>query len=225
MRNIMSRLLLHIIFIQILFSCNSNPNANIAPQQIDRLVIPKDSTTSYFPFPKYTITEVQCGKGKMDTFVFDWYSKMLFALHEPVLHSYNGQNEIYRFTWLRSFNQPIIVRLQRQGDLVELSSKITNGAGGYEPGQIIWDTAFKVSESNWNVLDSLVDKAKFSTLSTEVQDGGRDGAEWILEGIKNKQYHWAYRWSPSDDRHTLFRDACDYMLKLSTVHIELNKKY
>ena len=192
---------------------------------IDTLAMPNDSATVYFPFPKYSETQIKENKRSLDSFVYTWYSKMLFALHEPVLYSYQGKNEIYRFTLLRSFDHPITVRLQKQGDQQKLFSKMTNGAGGYEPGQIIWDTAFDIRTAQLDTLKSLVDKADFWNSPTEVYDDGLDGAEWILEAVNNDKYHWVSRWSPSASRHTNFKTICDYLLNISKAPLGTDRIY
>ena len=35
-------------------------------------------------------------------------------MEEPVLSSYKGDKEIYRFTWLRTFHHPVAVRLEKK---------------------------------------------------------------------------------------------------------------
>ncbi len=144
---------------------------------------------------------------------------MLFAMREPVLYNHTGEREIYRFTWLRSFDNPVAIRVQKQGNNINLFAKVTNGAGGYEAGQIKRDTTFKVSLKQWKELKELVDRAGFWNLPSRVDDHGKDGAEWILEGVRNKQYHWVERWSPTAERHTEFREVCEYLLNLSSVTI------
>lgn len=32
----------------------------------------------------------------------------------------------------------------------------------------------------------------------EIRDPGVDGAQWIIEGVRNKTYHVVDRWSPKD---------------------------
>jgi hypothetical protein len=32
----------------------------------------------------------------------------------------------------------------------------------------------------------------------EIRDRGVDGAQWIIEGVRNKTYHVVDRWSPKD---------------------------
>jgi hypothetical protein len=221
----MRQFLYKTVLLVLLISCNSPSDKNVVQKSIDSLRIPNDSATIYFPFPEYSESQVKENKRSLDSFVFAWYSKMLFSMHEPVLYSYRGENEIYRFTLLRSFDHPISVRLQKAGDSIKLFSKVTSGAGGYEPGQIIWDTMFNIRPTQMDTLNSLVNKADFWNIPTEVNDGGLDGAEWILEAVDKNKYHWISRWSPSADRHLSFKTVCDYLLNISKAPVISNRIY
>lgn len=117
----------------------SPDKANQVSRRFDTLPLPSDSTTFYF---KIKANRHDTTRDALDTFVNSWYSKMLFALKEPILKDYKADKEIYRFTWLRTFNHPVVIRLEKQGNAVRLFSKVSDGAGGYEPGNIIFDTSF-----------------------------------------------------------------------------------
>jgi hypothetical protein len=208
--------LIYSTIVSILFAgCNPINNKTVLTENIDSLAVPQDSNAIYFPFPNYNDSELKNNRKSWDAFVFTWYSKMLFALHEPVLSNYKGENEIYRFTLLRSFDHPLTVRLQKQGENISLISKITSGSGGYEPGYIIWDTTFNLELAQMDTLNSLVEKAMFWNMPTQVNDGGDDGAEWILEAVRDGRYHWVSRWSPSPARYLAFKNACEYLLRIS----------
>src|SRR5687767_3485207 len=98
----MTRLIAFIFFA----SCTASVN------NFDTLPPPSDSSTLYFNLKPQQDTTPNA----LDSFVNEWYSQMLFALHEPVLKDYQGEMEIYRFTWLRSFHNPAVVRVEKKGD-------------------------------------------------------------------------------------------------------------
>ena len=52
------------------------------------------------------------------------------------------------------------------------------------------------------MLLSLVDQSHFWTSPTELPSRGRDGAEWILEGVKDGRYRVVVRWCPDVDRQS-----------------------
>ena len=49
-------------------------------------------------------------------------------------------------------------------------------------------------------------------MPTEDSRLGNDGAQWILEGMKDGRYHVVDRWSPDGGD---YRAACLHLLKLS----------
>jgi hypothetical protein len=138
-----------------------------------------------------------------DTFKIQWYSKFLAAMQEPSLwESSKGQSGLtYRFLWLRSFHHPVAVRLdvKRDGTAV-LTTKISSGHGGYEPGRLIMNRTqrFGKEQTTW-VLDRIAE-LKFWNLPTNPPPDpnvvGVDGAQWIFEGAKGGTYHVVDRWSP-----------------------------
>ncbi|MBS1758023.1 MAG: hypothetical protein JSU03_12160, partial [Bacteroidetes bacterium] len=140
-------------------SCKTVADKSIRSNaKFDSLPLPTESATFYFVMkPNWQDTTINA----VDCFINSWYSKMLFALHEPVLKHYNGDKEIYRFTWLRTFNHPVSVRLEKQGDNVKLFSNVCDGAGGYEPGKIIFDTTINLTEKQVDTTNIKLDNAKF----------------------------------------------------------------
>lgn len=185
--------------------------------KFDTLPIPIDSTTFYFKTkPIWQDTT----NNAVDSFANSWYSKMLFALHEPVLKNYYGDKEIYRFTWLRTFNHPVSVRLEKQGDIVKLFSKVCEGAGGYEPKNIIFDTTINLTQKQIDTTNIKLENANFWTLQTESrEDNGMDGSEWIIEVFKNNKYHIVVRWTP--EKGTSFRSIGEYLFSISKIQNEL----
>ena len=138
-------------------------------------------------------------------FKVEWYSKFLTGLHEPSLweSSKNQKTETYRFLWLRSFDHPISVRLDTQSDgTALLTTKISSGHGGYEPGKLIENRARKLNREQTRWFLDRVEELKFCSLPTtppkDARTVGLDGAQWILEGVKDTQYHVVDRWSPDN---------------------------
>jgi hypothetical protein len=213
------RTLLSIFTILILvFSCKNDVDKRTTSiSRFDSLIVPSDSTTFYFETkPNWQDTTINA----VDSFSNSWYSKILFALHEPVLKNYYGDKEIYRFTWLRTFNHPVSIRLEKQGDIIKLFSKVSNGAGGYEPGEIIFDTIINLTEKEIDTINFKLDKAKFWTLQTDSSaDNGKDGSEWIIEVCKNNKYRMVVRWTP--EKATDFRRIGEYLISISRIQNEM----
>ena len=148
----------------------------------------------------------------LDSFRNEWYSKHLKAMDESSLNSMARSDETYRFLWLRTFHHPIAIRVWRKGEESNMVFKELDGAGGYKPGKIIANRTRRLNTDEWDKFIKLLQQASYWRLPTESKNGGKDGAQWILEGKKDERYHVVDRWSPEGGGH---REACLYLLKLS----------
>lgn len=135
----------------------------------------------------------------VDEFRAQWYGRFLDALKEPSLweRSKTTPDQSYRFTWLRSFHHPVVIRIDVRPDgICEITAKVGLGAGGYDPGMLIRNETrplLKV-QSTWFVNQIAL---KFWNAPREDDKRlGNDGAQWIIEGVKNGQYQVTDRWSP-----------------------------
>jgi len=131
------------------------------------------------------------------------YAKYLEALHEPSLSelSKSQKTQTYRFLWLRSFHHPVSVRLDIKADgSSTLTTKVSSGQGGYEPGKLIQDSIRTIKKEQTDWFLGRIEEMKFWSLPTEGSQEenviGVDGAEWILEGVEDSKYHLVDRWSP-----------------------------
>jgi hypothetical protein len=130
-----------------------------------------------------------------------WYSSQLTALQEPSLLALTKapSSEAYRFLWLRSFHHPVAIRLDVKPDGTSiLTTKTASGAAGFKPGVLTENTSKTLSEAQTQNFLSLVNKLKFWSAPNPVDDQmGTDGSQWIIEGVKDGQYHVVDRWSPT----------------------------
>jgi hypothetical protein len=142
-------------------------------------------------------------------FSVDWYSKHLKALHEPSLWELSRKDphaEVYRFLWLRSFDHPMAVRLviRSSGSGASgsgwMNSRMTSGQGGLEPGRITRYNVFLLTKAKTQEFLNALESANFWNLpalpEANEEEVHLDGAQWIVEGVRNGQYHVVDRWSP-----------------------------
>ncbi len=135
------------------------------------------------------------------------YSKYLSAMGEPSLWRLSQQNppiEMYRFTWLRSFDRPIAVRVvvDEKRKAVVLT-KILSGKGGYEPGKLVVSRSKRLDATPAMAFArEPFDGLDVPTLTADDRIT-LDGAEWIVEWVKDGDYHVVVRTSPpqSDPVH------------------------
>lgn len=146
-------------------------------------------------FPKGSLSSQSRG----DSFKAEWYSTHLKALNEPSLLqlAQKSDSESYRFVWLRTFHHPVVVRLDvRKDGIGELTLKVSDGAGGYKPGQMIENLSRPLTREETKMFLAKIQRLKFWTLSTEQEFAGNDGAQWIIEGVKDGRYHVVDQWTP-----------------------------
>lgn len=150
-------------------------------------------------------------------------SKQLIALKEPIIFNDNSTKEIYRFTWLRSFHNPIAIRFEKLGDDYRLYWKLCSGAGGYAPGKLIIDKQKVIDKSIWDEFKKLLDQINFWKLNTTEEVIGTDGAEWIIEGKDSKHYQVVDRWTPNHESD--YFKCCNFLISLTDLKISERDKY
>lgn len=152
-----------------------------------------------------------------------WYSEHLRAMNEPILYNGVQQKKVFRFTWLRTLHNPIIIRIENKNDSISLFYKMTNGDGEYEPGKIIIDKRKQLTINDWNKFIQLVIFCNFwTTMPCEEFLVGLDGSRWILEGATDKYYQLIDEWSPDEGA---YYDCCNFLIELTDLEFEENEKY
>jgi hypothetical protein len=153
---------------------------------------------------KYFPAGVLSNNKRGDQFKSEWYSKQLQALEEPSLWELSKGptpvKESYRFLWLRTFHQPVAIRVDMvENGTARLTVKMANGAGGYAPGKLIQNETLTLTKERTDRFLTLIEKNAFWKLPTlEESKMGCDGAQWVIEGVKGGTYHLVDRWSPDD---------------------------
>jgi hypothetical protein len=130
------------------------------------------------------------------------YSNQSRALREPSLYglSKSASTQSYRFLWMRSFHELVSVRFDLESDgKATITIKKTSGSGGDAPGHLVGNRTRRLTlqQSEWFL--EQVNQSGFWKLASHndpEDDGGADGARWVIEGVKNGEYHAVDRWSP-----------------------------
>jgi hypothetical protein len=128
---------------------------------------------------------------------------VLAAFGEPLLPAYAAEktNHMYRFTCLRSFNEPFCVVLTVTPD--GSGSYVRKMATGVDRRAEVLKakTEGNLTASQVDVFLKVVDRERFWTLDkTDPPDKvGFDGSTWIVEAVRDGQYHIVNRWSPGDE--------------------------
>jgi hypothetical protein len=130
----------------------------------------------------------------------DWYSEQLLAMNEKPLFPAPYGQKIYRFTWLRSFHNPMAFRLvvNPLGGGSMYATK-NSGKGGYEPGTVLEAREIQLSAIEVARFEKELTDSEFWTLPRfDESTDGFDGAQWIMEAATSGVHHFVIRWSPDD---------------------------
>ena len=165
--------------------------------------------------PSYPGTESELGffpPQSVDPFEAAWFGNALRAMREPILHGAAMPPEwsVGRVLWLRSFHEPVSVRIVRSGQscvviTTVLESQFVRSTSDTAAGSSIAPIGFgplvrrDSTAADAPVCDaalgSLV-QAGLGAVPVTIPDRGLDGSEWILELVDASQYRLAVRWSP-----------------------------
>lgn len=153
-------------------------------------------------------------------FKLEWYSKHLAAMNEPIL--FNSESaKIFRFTWLRTFDNPVVIGLKNENDKITLYWKVCDGMGGYEPGFITINQSKELTLSEWNDFSNKINDINFWSKSTRgIEISGTDGSIWILEGKDTGKYQFIDSWNGMG-----IRETCMTLLKLTDLKIKEDEIY
>lgn len=181
------------------FSCTSKTNqkkTKLQPSTIE-YVIPNDSSIMYFPLDSLRFVP-DAKRVDSDSFIKSMYSQILYHLREPILYNYKGVNEIFRFLWIRPFDNPVTVKLATQDDKIFVNVKelkkefYSNEIFKYQiliDTSIIYDSSqfkdlFKVNRDNFFSLDSY---------DIGLNNAPMHFSNWVLESNSKGRYHCVNR--------------------------------
>lgn len=150
-----------------------------------------------------------------------WLTQQLKNLNEPNLYNTNSKSIIYRFTWLRSFHHPISVRIEKNDKDHNVYWAIGKGAGGYEPKGLKRKGKRKISSNDWQIFESLLNKANYKNLPNKEYVLMTDGATWTLEHKESDIFEAKNTNNPSKE----FESLCLYLVKLANIKIKEDEIY
>ena len=147
--------------------------------------------------------------GTADRVLTEWHIENLNALKEPA--PLVDKREVFRFTWLRTFDNPVAVRIEPDRAQPKLTLKVTDGASGYDPGKLTTDKSFVLSDQDLVQLKSHLAFLKACKVLPR-QPMMFDGASWIFEYKNGDAYCLRIQQSPKSGG---WREAGLALLKLS----------
>jgi hypothetical protein len=130
-----------------------------------------------------------------------FYGKYLAAMNEPsVMAPLKKEVEhVMRFTYLRTFDDPLVIRVVQKGDVFTARAVKLEMKRGYKPGKILHDKTWKLAEADKKLVLSLFKQKDFwKPLNATEQEVnmGLDGSSWIFEVHDKTGYRIIDVWSP-----------------------------
>ena len=182
------------------------------------------ATASAFADDSYFPIRTNAGGEGVTAFESKWYGKSLERMNEPRLPGLakNVNADVYRIMILPTWGKPVVVRVQKRGQLYSLSARRLDGQGGYDPGKLVEAKDSELGAADSKSLAVLIQNLNFFQLPTEDDVIGNDGDQWIIEGVSQGKYHVAVRWCAdsydSEKRKlTTFLALCRFLLDKSTL--------
>ena len=117
--------------------------------------------------------------------------------------------DVYRFSWIRSFHPPIIIDVRKSKSDHRLFARRYEGAGSYDWGEVAEEQSVSISEDEWYRLESKLNRVRFwmyrAISLEELWETGQvgvtiDGAAWVAEGVEDGQYRSLSCQSPEAER-------------------------
>jgi len=173
---------------------------------------------TYFP-PQTAIHRCQYGDKSQDVPLVDegvlgsFAQALAIAKEPPLLHAGKDGARVVRFTWLRTFHAPIIIRMTRlERGKGWIDTVVLSGHGGYDLGNIKTRRRIAVTHAQADPILALANPAGLVPAIPGCVPPGMDGARWLIERRDASGYHFAERWSP---RNGPVRDTGMALLRLA----------
>lgn len=161
----------------------------------------------------------------VDPLIQKMITETLTSMNEPSLWEAPSEQPSFRFTWLRSFDEPIAIRISKIGNNYSVHTTVLEIDENRKILRIKTTKIRSVPKKKWNEFLALLKKSTYWELSPVAQpqfkDGWlrvtNDGALWVLEANLNHRYHMVSMNSPENKE---FRSLCLFLLGLSGLQIK-----
>lgn len=150
-------------------------------------------------------------------------SRQLYAFKEPLLFNEITNKEIYRLTILRTFHNPVVIRIEKSENAIWIYAKQGSAASGYHVGKVKKRKQKKVSAEDWITLSELLMELDLWNSYQTGSIPSTDGSDWILEGSTPGYYVVYSRKSPNEQAE--FYKLCKFLIELSELKIKDENLY
>jgi hypothetical protein len=127
------------------------------------------------------------------------YAGALGTMGEPSL-ACATDTPVYRFLWMRTFHHPVAVRVERDDDDWRVIAVELDGAGGYDPGDVLRRVDRTLTPYEAQQLEALLARADVWGSPVAQTDIGVDGSTWIIEARNGPRSRIHHAWTPAQGR-------------------------
>lgn len=121
-------------------------------------------------------------------------------------------DEAYSLTWIPSFHAPVLVRVWRSGDRAFIVAKRLDTRGWSKFGNVNETNSRTLTKFEWRDFTDLLNRKSYWELPSTVDEmSPNDGAVWLIEGLRSKQFHSVRRRIPNED----YAEICKHLIRLS----------
>jgi hypothetical protein len=151
----------------------------LAKDEADKAVVQEDDSFKVIADP--------AGKAYFPEGRASYYTEYLSAMKEPSVLSplEKGVERVFRFTYLRSFHDPLVIRITEAGDTVTARAVRLEMDQQYQPVKIVSDKTWKLDEEGRKSVKPLPEQKGFwaplSDAEQSVAQGMMDGSTWVFE--------------------------------------------
>jgi len=161
-------------------------------------------------------TEISIGVDELNASII---TEHLIAFDELSLTDYECECEIYRFLWLRSFHNSVLITITKTASNIKLQWKRTDGEGNFESENLIENRIIFLSLIQWSEFKEKLNNIAFWKNPTKYGENiirVLDGSYMIMEGIKSNQYHIS--------EIDIYKIS-NYLIELTELNIPEKEKY
>jgi hypothetical protein len=121
-------------------------------------------------------------------------------------------DEAYSLTWIPAFHEPVLVRVWRSGDRAFIVAKRLDTRGWSTLGKVNKENSRGLTRFEWRDFTDLLNRKSYWELPSTVNETiPHDGAVWLIDGLRSKQFHWVTRRVPNED----YAEICKHLIRLS----------
>ncbi len=151
-------------------------------------------------FPDLTFGD----KTELDDFMQQWFGRHLRSMKEPYLESQPACDTI-RLLTLPTFHEPTLVRVERRDSRTVITTKRTDGRGGYGPGRITLNHVSECDATLFAEAQNILKQIDYWNLPALDDACVRDGTRYVIESNIGGKYHTIERAAPKKDESRLIK--------------------